>query len=449
MSTAPPSFDLPSDAPRFHVLAKPTGAVCNLDCTYCFYLEKESLYPQGGFRMGEDVLDAYLRQIIEVHRDQPVVPVAWQGGEPTLMGLDFYRRVIGRLQRLLPAGQQLEHTLQTNGVRLDDEWCAFLAEHQILVGLSIDGPKDIHDAYRKDKGGRGTFDQVVRAAHLLRRHGVEVNALVTVHAMNQDRGREVYRFLRDELGFRFIQLIPIVERLDPDGIDLGGIARGGIAGFSRQDAPVTDRTVSPEGWGRFLCEIFDEWVRNDVGTVFLPTFEAALAAWMGMQPSMCIFRETCGDAVALEHNGDLYSCDHYVTPTHRLGNILEQHMATLVASADQRAFGCKKLDALPPQCRRCTVRFACNGACPKDRFLADEGGHPGLSWLCAGYYAFFTHIDAPMKLLADRVRRGLPAEGVMPAMQALADPVTAGLGRNDPCPCGSGRKWKHCHGARS
>jgi uncharacterized protein len=427
----------------FHVLAKPTGAVCNLDCSYCFYLVKEELYPDSDFRMKEQVLDAYLRQLVEAHAGMPQITVAWQGGEPTLMGLPFFRRVVERLATLVPAGVELEHTLQTNGVRLDDEWCAFLAQHRVLVGLSIDGPREMHDAYRVDKGGRGTFDQVVRAARLLRAHKVEHNALVTVHAANQDHPLTVYRFLRDELGIEFIQLIPIVERLDE-----GGLEAGGHAAFSREQAPITDRTVSSEAWGEFLVAVFDEWVRHDIGRVFVPTFESAVASWLGLSPAMCIFRETCGNAVALEHNGDLYSCDHFVTPAHRLGNVLDTTMRAMVDSPRQRAFGCAKKDGLPPQCQSCTVRFACNGACPKDRFLADQGGQPGLNYLCAGYFRFFTHIDGPMRLIANLLKAGLPAEQAMTALRQLEDPEAAGLGRNSPCPCGSGRKLKACHGSR-
>lgn len=426
----------------FHVLAKPTGAVCNLDCSYCFYLVKEELYPDSDFRMKEAVLDAYLRQLVEAHRDMPQITVAWQGGEPTLMGLPFFRRVVERLAALVPAGVQLEHTLQTNGVRLDDEWCVFLSQNRFLVGLSIDGPREMHDAYRVDKKGRGTFDQVVRAARLLRAHKVEHNALVTVHAANQDHPVEVYRFLRDELGFEFIQLIPIVERLDE-----GGLEAGGHAAFSRAEAPITDRTVSSEAWGEFLVAIFDEWVRRDVGRVFVPTFESAVASWLGLAPAMCIFRETCGNAVALEHNGDLYSCDHFVTPQHRLGNVLDTTMRQMVDSAQQRAFGSAKQEGLPSQCRACSVRFACNGACPKDRFLADETGQAGLNYLCAGYYRFFTHIDGPMRLIANLLKAGRPAEEAMLALRQLDDPAAAGLSRNSPCPCGSGRKLKACHGA--
>lgn len=425
----------------FHVLAKPTGAVCNLDCKYCFYLVKEELYPGSDFRMPVEVLDAYLRQLIAGHAGLPRLTVAWQGGEPTLMGLPFFRRVVERIAELAPPGQEIEHTFQTNGVRLDAEWCAFLAEHKVLVGLSIDGPREIHDAYRVDKGGRGTFDQVVRAARLLREHRVEFNALVTVHAANQDHPLRVYRFLRDELGVEFIQLIPIVERLDE-----GGIEAGGHAAFSREEAPVTDRTVSPEAWGEFLVAIFDEWVRHDVGRIFVPTFEAALASWMDLAPSMCIFRQTCGDAVALEHNGDLYSCDHFVTPAHRLGNVMESSLRLMVDSPAQRAFGCAKRDGLPPQCRGCRVRFACNGACPKDRLLADINGLPGLNWLCAGYYRFFTHIDPTMQMLARLVKAGRPADEVMLMLRQLDDPAAAGITRHSPCPCGSGRKFKSCHG---
>lgn len=426
----------------FHVLAKPTGAICNLDCTYCFYLDKERLYPGSDFRMGEDTLELYLRQLVEAHRGMPRVTVAWQGGEPTLMGLPFFRRVVERLRALVPDGQELEHTLQTNGVRLDEEWCAFLAEHRFLVGLSIDGPADVHDVWRKDKGGKGTHAQVVRAARRLLAHGVDINALCTVHRANQDQGLRVYRYLRDELSFRYIQLIPIVERTDP-----GGIEAGGHAAFRREEAPITPQTVLPEAFGAFLCEVFDEWIRRDVGRVFLPTFESALASKLELPAAMCIFRERCGTAVALEHNGDLYSCDHFVTPAHRLGNLREHSLRALVDSPAQRAFGEAKLTGLPSQCRSCPVLPSCHGACPKDRFLADRHGEPGLNWLCEGYFRFFTHADGPLRILARLLRAGRSAEEVMPILARLEAP--AGIGRNDPCPCLSGRKFKACHGAPS
>jgi uncharacterized protein len=403
-------------------MAKPSGPICNLDCAYCFFLSKEALYPGDRFRMPDDVLAAYISQTIEAETS-PEVTIAWQGGEPTLMGVDFFRRALAHAEAARRPGQTLHHTIQTNGTLLTDEWCALLAEHGFLVGLSIDGPPALHDAYRVDKRGAPTFARVHRGWDLLRRHGVDTNVLCTVHAANQHAPLEVYRFLRDDLGARHIQLIPIVERENDTGFQEGDT--------------VTDRSVDPDGWGRFLVAVFDEWVVRDVGTVFVQMFDAALASWLGLPATMCIFAETCGDALALEHNGDLYSCDHFVEPGHRVGNIMETHLVELVASPRQRAFGAAKRDTLPRQCVDCAVRFACHGECPKNRFARTADGEPGLNYLCAGYLAFFTHIDGSMRLMADRLRQGRFADEVMA--------VFAGAPRNEPCPCGSGRKAKHCH----
>jgi uncharacterized protein len=416
----------------FHVLAKPTGAICNLDCQYCFFLSKEMLYPGSRFRMADDLLEAYIRQLIEGHGG-PEVNVAWQGGEPTLMGLDFFRRSIEYQEKYRRPGVRIVNTIQTNGTLIDDEWAAFFRRHDFLVGISIDGPREMHDAYRVDKGGEPTFGRVWRGLQALRERGVEYNVLTTVHRANAGQPLDVYHFLRDEAGARFIQLIPIVERTD----DGAGEAAAG-------------RAVSAEAWGRFLIEIFDEWVRRDVGSVFVQLFDAALASWYGAPPALCIFAETCGDALALEHNGDLYSCDHFVEPAHLLGNIRNTPMIDLVASEKQRAFGEAKRDTLPRYCRECDVRFACHGECPKNRFIATPDGEPGLNYLCAGYKAFFHHIDGPMRFMANELRKGRAPVNVMAHVagedrELLNRFHTAG--RNDACPCGSGQKFKRCHGA--
>jgi uncharacterized protein len=415
----------PLSAPGvFHVLAKPSGPICNLDCSYCFFLSKEALYPGDRFRMADDVLAEYVRQVIE-SQDAPEVTVAWQGGEPTLMGLDFFRRAVALAEEAVRPGQTLVHTIQTNGTLLTDEWCAFLAEHRFLVGLSVDGPAPLHDAYRVDKKGAPTFDRVRRAWDLLAAHRVETNVLCTVNAANQHAPLEVYRFFRDDLGARYLQFIPIVER-DND------------TGFQEGDT-VTERSVDPAAWGRFLTEIFDEWITRDVGTVFVRAFDDALAAWVGVPGGSCIVAETCGNALALEHNGDLYSCDHFVEPSYRLGNIRRTHLVELVASPRQRAFGDAKRDTLPRYCRECPVRFACHGECPKNRFITTPDGEPGLNYLCAGYRAFFTHADGPMRLMASLLRDGRFADEVMTILRSAP--------RNELCPCGSGRKAKHCHAA--
>ncbi len=399
----------PRDAPsNFHVLAKPTGAVCNLDCKYCFFLSKESLYPGSRFRMRDEVMEAYVKQLIE-SQESSHVTIAWQGGEPTLMGLDFFRRAMALVEKYTRSGKTFEHTIQTNGTLLNDAWCEFLRENNFLVGLSMDGPRELHDAYRVDKHNRPTFDKVMRATRLMKRHGVEFNILCTVHAGNVMRPLRVYRFFREELKARFIQFIPIVERVTPELRDAAnegwGDRKHARPFYSQQGDIVTERSVRPEQWGRFLNTIFDEWVKRDVGRVYLQIFESALASWVGLQPSMCIFAETCGDAVALEHNGDLYSCDHYVEPEYRLGNITEKHMVELMSSTQQRSFGAAKRDTLPRYCRECEVRFACHGECPRNRFATTPDGEPGLNYLCAGYKRFFKHIDRPMRIMTNLLRQ--------------------------------------------
>ena len=435
------------DAPprAFHLLAKPTGAVCNLDCSYCFFLSKEMLYPGSRFRMADDVLDAYIRQLIEAHAGVPEVMIAWQGGEPTLMGVDFFRHSVELAERYLQPGQRAQHTIQTNGTLLDPEWASFFREHDFLVGISIDGPREIHDAYRVNKGGKGSFDQVMRGLSFLQDAGVEWNALTTIHAANGDRGREVYCFLRDGCGAEFMQFIPIIERVAEASED------GTVPWASWRDRPlyvqsgdhVTGRSVTPEQYGRFLIDVFEEWVRRDVGKVYVQMFDVALGNWFGAPPTLCIHSETCGSALALEHTGDFYSCDHFVEPRFKLGNIKEHHMLELVSSQQQRRFGLDKRETLPSFCLECDVRFACHGGCPKDRFISTPDGEPGLNYLCAGFKAFFHHVGRPMRFMTEQLRQDLAPAAVMQVYEA----EDGGRNRNEPCSCGSGRKWKHCHGA--
>ena len=420
--------------PRIHVLAKPTGAICNLACSYCFFLDKELLYPGSRFRMSDEVLENYIRQLIEAHHSSQVT-VAWQGGEPTLMGIDFYRRAIELQEKYRKPGMVFENTMQTNGTLLDDEWCRFFKENNFLIGISIDGPREVHDAYRVDKRGNGTFDQVMKGLRLLQKHGVEYNVLTTVNRVSANYPLEVYHFLRDEAGTDWMQFIPVVERINEEGHTL----------YQRGDT-VSDRSVQPEQFGSFLSRIFDEWVRNDVGKVFVQTFEASARRWLGLPSGMCVFEEMCGTGLVLEHNGDLYSCDHFVEPDYLLGNILENEISELAASEKQYRFGQDKSDTLPQVCRECEVLFACRGECPKNRFLTTPAGEPGLNYLCEGWKAFFRHIDFPMQILVGLIRRGYPASEVMRVM-ALED-AFARAGRNDLCPCGSGRKFKRCHGLR-
>jgi uncharacterized protein len=407
---------LPNGAPRaYHVLAKPTGAICNLDCQYCFFLSKEVMYPGSRFRMSDEVLEAYIQQLLVSHQ-VPEVSISWQGGEPTLMGLDFFKRSVELVEKYKKPGQQVVHTMQTNGTLLDDEWCAFFKAHNFLIGLSVDGPRAMHDTYRRDKGGQGTFDRVVRGWELLTKHRVDVNILCTVHAANADHPVEVYRFFRDELGARYLQFIPIVERVTTETRPLaeqGWSERPGGKRplYTQAGHGVTRRSVKPKQYGSFLIGIFEEWVRRDVGTVFVQMFDVALANWYGEPAGVCVFQPTCGLALALEHNGDLYACDHYVEPDYCLGNILETPMIELVASDRQRRFGQDKRDTLPKYCRECDVRFACHGECPRNRILRAPNGEPGLNYLCAGFKLFFHHVDRPMRIMADLLRQNrAPAE---------------------------------------
>ena len=422
-----------SAPPGFHLLAKPTGAVCNLACDYCFFLSKERLYPGSPFRMTDEVLEEYIRQYLEAQQ-VPEASVAWQGGEPTLMGLDFFRRSVELVEKHKKSKMTIQYTMQTNGTLLDDEWCEFFGEHGFLIGISIDGPADLHNAYRVDKGGRPSFDRVMHGLELLKKHEVDFNVLCTVHAANGDHPVEVYRFFRDELEAQFVQLIAIVERDNETGFQEGNT--------------VTDRSVEPEQWGNFLIGVFDEWVRRDVGEAYVQLFDVALGNWVGAPPSLCVFSPTCGTALALEHNGDLYSCDHFVEPHYLLGNIEEQAMIELVSSDKQRTFGRDKLDTLPHYCQECEVCFACHGGCPKNRFTETPDGEPGLNYLCAGYKAFFNHIDEPMRVMAGLLRRDRAPAAIMQILKAQEQEALAHVGRNDPCPCGSGRKFKQCHGRK-
>jgi uncharacterized protein len=382
----------------FHVMAKPSGSACNLNCAYCFFLKKDRLYPGSNFRMSDEVHEAYIRQLFEAHQI-PQVTVAWQGGEPTLMGLDFFRRSVELQKKYRRPGLSVENTFQTNGILLDDDWCRFFHQNNFLIGLSLDGPKELHDCYRRDKGDQGTFERVLRAARLLQKHKVEFNILCTVNSRNGDNPLEIYRFFRDELDAHYLQFIPIVERDNEMGYQEG--------------SSVTDRSVRPEQWGRFLTEIFDEWVRRDVGSTFVLNFDGILAGWLGMAGTLCIFGPTCGLGMALEHNGDLYSCDHFVEPDCYLGNIMEKPMIELVNSEKQRKFGQDKSDTLPRYCRQCRFLFACNGECPKNRFIKTPDGEVNLNYLCSGYRAFFDHADRYMQIMADLLRRGQTADGIM------------------------------------
>jgi uncharacterized protein len=432
-------------AAPFHIIAKPIGPICNLDCKYCFYLEKEKLYPErkrkSDWAIDGAVLESYIRQYIE-SQPIPQVTFTWQGGEPTLLGVEFFENVL-ELQRKHAGGKQVRNTLQTNGVLLDDRWCDFLAANGFLVGLSIDGPRELHDKYRVDRGGGPSFDRVVRGIECLKKHGVEFNTLTVVQRDNSQHP-EVYRFLK-EIGSGFMQFIPVVERLAASGSEDGLVL---ISPDSAAGARVTEWSVDARQYGKFLCAIFDEWVRRDVGRVFVQLFDVTLESWVGAPSSLCVFSPTCGDALAMEHNGDVYSCDHYVYPRNRLGNVLESSLTSMVESRQQRAFGEAKYDSLPAYCRNCDYLRACYGECPKHRFIKTPDGEPGLNYLCAAYKKFFSHVDPYMSFMAGELANQRPPANVMEWLRER-DAASSGrrdVGRNDPCPCGSGRKYKKCCG---
>jgi uncharacterized protein len=392
----------------FMVMAKPIGPVCNLNCTYCYYLEKENLYTgTGSYKMTDEVLDAYIKQFIE-GQEVPTVTFTWQGGEPTLLGLDFFRKAV-ELQQKYRGSKKIENAFQTNGTRLTEDWCRFFKKHNFLVGISIDGPAEIHDKYRKSKSGNPTHQEVMRGIRLLKRFQVEFNTLSVINDANVLKPLEVYRFLK-KTGSGYIQFIPIVERRSettpPDGLDLVH------PGYS-DPAQLTNWSIRARQFGKFMITIFDEWVRNDVGKVFVQLFDVTLANWVGAPPGLCVFAETCGEAAVMEHNGDLYSCDHFVYPEFLLGNILEKPMGEMMASGRQIQFGKDKRDMLPRQCLRCEVRFACHGGCPKSRIATTEDGQPGLNWLCEGYKAFFEHVKPHMDFMANELAHERPPSNIM------------------------------------
>jgi len=380
----------------FHIMTKPRGAICNLDCKYCYFLKKEALYPESNFSMSIETLEEYTRQTIE-SQQVPEVVFAWQGGEPTLMGLEFFEKAVELQKKYRKPSMRIQNSIQTNGTTLDDDWCRFFRQNNFLVGLSLDGPQPLHDTYRVDKGSQPSFEKVMAGLELLKKHQAEFNILTTVHAANADHSLDVYRFLRDEVQAQFIQFIPIVERKNQTG--------------HQEGFKVTKRSVTGKKYGQFLISIFDEWVQRDVGQIFVQIFDVALEVWYGQPASLCIFSQTCGTALALEHNGDLFSCDHYVEPNHFLGNIQEENMLNLVSSEQQIRFGSDKLNSLPLYCQECEVRFMCNGGCPKNRIRKTPDGEEGLNFLCEGYKTFFQHIDGPMKMMTHLLQHGrAPAE---------------------------------------
>ena len=388
------SFNSQVAFPRsFHVMTKPIGPLCNLECQYCFYLEKKKLFPENeNYRMSDEVLETYVRNYIR-SQHTPEISFAWQGGEPSLMGLDFYRKVVA-LQRQHAGGRKVNNSFQTNGTYINDDWCRFFAREGFLVGLSLDGPEHIHNRYRVDKKGEGSFAQVFKALELLKKWRVEFNTLTCVTQHSPDEASEVYRFLKNQ-GVTFMQFIPIVERADDKPHEMMAWA------------------VSSEGFGSFLCTVFDVWIKEDVGRVFVNIFDVALSAWCGLEPGLCVFSRQCGQAVAMEHDGSVYSCDHYVYPDYALGNIMDKSLEEMIYSKDQMQFGADKKERLPAYCSECDYLFACNGECPKHRFINSPDGEPELNYLCAGYKKFFKHIDPAMKQMAELVQKGRPAADLM------------------------------------
>lgn len=442
------------ESASFTLMAKPAGPACNLSCAYCFYLEKASLFrPGAATRMSPEVLESCVRQYLE-SQPQGEVSFAWQGGEPTLLGIEFFRRAL-ELQARYAGGRRVTNALQTNGVLVDDRWAEFLAANRFLVGVSIDGPPELHDRFRRDAGGGPTAERVLAAIGALRRAGADFNTLTVVSRANEGRPLEVYDFLKS-IGSTFLQFIPLVERVARGGgrkrTTGPGSSRRPLAGPpgapDADGAVVAPWSVEPVPYRDFLCAIFDRWVRADVGSVFVQQFEAALSAMAGRGAGLCVFDERCGRALVLEHNGDLYPCDHYVYPAYRLGNITETPLAVLARSPAQRAFGEAKRDALPRQCRECPVLVACRGGCPKHRFVRTRDGEPGLNYLCPAYRGFLTHAEPLLREMARLVGEGRPASLVMDTVRAEdLRRAYASAGRNDPCPCGSGRKFKQCCGA--
>jgi uncharacterized protein len=412
---------------RFNVMAKPVGPTCNLDCAYCYYLSKERLLGLSGHQpMPDDILEKFIRDYIS-DNDAPQIEFEWQGGEPTLLGVEFFRKVVDLQKKYCPPHKRVLNSLQTNGVLLDDQWCRFLRENRFLVGLSIDGPKKLHDAYRVTKGGQPTFDRVFAAAKLLKKHGVEFNSLTVINRLNAKRPLDVYRFLSREVGARIIQFIPLVE---PRGFETVAprhwdestlpIVETPRAKPGTPDSMVTDWTVDPDDFGAFLCKVFDDWYQRDLGRHFVNVFESCAAVWMGRSAQICVFHEFCGKALLLERDGNLYSCDHFVYPEFRLGNILEQPLVDTVFSGRQVRFGFAKTDTLPQYCRECEYLFACWGECPRNRFVRSPEGEPGLNYLCPGLQRFFVHADERLKQIAkeSHTQQNLPAGPVGPGSVA-------------------------------
>jgi uncharacterized protein len=409
----------PASAP-FHIMVKPIGPKCNLDCSYCFYLEKEMLFGDGErWKMDDELLEAYVRRYIEAQPAGMPVTFAWQGGEPTLCGVEFFEKVV-KWQQQYAGGREIENAFQTNGTLLDDKWGEFLARAKFLVGISIDGPAELHDAYRVKRNGTGSHAEVMRGLEVLKRHRVDFNTLTCVNAANADKGAEVYDFLKS-IGSRYLQFIPIVERLPDAEAARLGLSHATPPRFTEEDedmeAPVTQWSVGPKAYGRFMRSIFKRWVQADVGKVYVQLFDVALGKWAGVPGGLCVYSEECGRALALEHDGSLYSCDHFVYPRYKLGNMRDDSLSGMVDSGQQVGFGKDKSRLLPQFCLDCQWRFTCNGGCPKHRFIHTPQDQPGLNYLCNGYRFIFGKMDPYMQAMAKLYREGRAPAEIMPMIR--------------------------------
>ena len=393
-------------AKPLYVMLKPVGALCNLACDYCYYLEKSKLYTHNPRHvMSEELLEKFTKEYIE-SQTMPQVMFTWHGGETLMRPLSFYKRAV-ELQKLYGRGRQIDNSIQTNGTLLTDEWCEFFRENNFLVGISIDGPQDFHDEYRRNKMDAPSYHKVMQGIKLLKKHGVQYNCMAVVNDYNADYPLEFYNFFK-EIGCEFLQFAPIVERLKDDKEALTSLASA-----KDKQAELAPFSVSAKQWGNFLCTIFDEWVRKDVGKMYIQLFDSALANWVGQQPGVCTMAKTCGHAGVMEFNGDVYSCDHFVFPEYKLGNIYNEPLASMMYSDRQLKFGADKFDKLPKQCKECDVLFACNGECPKNRFIYDKYGEYGLNYLCEGFYQFFNHVAPYMDFMKKELLAERPPANVM------------------------------------
>ncbi len=447
----------------FQVMIKPIGSKCNLNCAYCYYLEKEKLYKDHkSFILNEDVLEQFIKQNIEL-QEVPLVQFLWQGGEPTMLPIDYYKKAL-EFQEKYAGKKRIENIFQTNGTLLDDEWCRFFKLNNFLIGISIDGPKELHDRYRVDRSGKPTWEKVMNSIQKLKDFGVEFNTLSVINDVNSKHPLDVYQFLK-EIGSQYMQFIPIVEQIADDvpEHELSLVFPEYLG-----DAHLSPWSVEPRAFGNFLIQIFDEWVRKDVASYFVQQFDAALANWIGEMPGLCVYSKICGEGPCLEHNGDLYACDHFVYPEYYLGNIMEKNVKELAKSDTMIDFGQQKEKSLPLQCIECKYRFACNGGCPKNRISVTNDGEKGLNYLCEGYYNFFNHVHPYMQYMADQLAKRKPPANVMDWVKkmdfkksirasgqkavkhdASNQPTSQKktiqkVGRNAPCPCGSGKKSKNC-----